>query len=69
MSHHDQTTRREAILTQTAVEGATTRAQYRWNTGEISLIAVPSNFFFRPSDAVRPSVYRQSDVASHAKVD
>lgn len=65
----EQTTRREAVLTQTAVEGTVTRAQYRWNTGEISQISVPANFCFDPAMAIRPGVYRQSEVASREQLD
>lgn len=64
MEPHDQTTRREATLTHTTVEDDVTRAHYRWNTGEISQISVPANFFFRLSGAVEASHYTQSPVAT-----
>lgn len=67
MRHNDHTTRREAILTQACPEGTGVRAQYRWNTGEISQISVPANFSFDPSAAVRPKAYAQSAIASGAK--
>lgn len=69
MMHQDQTTKREAILTETVVEGHSTRALYRWNTGEISQISVPVNFFFDPSKAIRPRTYSQSAVATQTQVD
>lgn len=64
MEASDFTTRREAILTQTTHDGDTVRGHYRWNTGEISQISVPPNFFFDPSNAIRPSSYAQSSVAT-----
>ena len=69
MPLNDQTTKREAILTQTFHEGDTIRAQYRWNTGEISQISVPPNFCFDPTAAVRPKSYGRSALASHTNVD
>ena len=69
MMHQDQTTKREAILTETVVEGQTTRGLYRWNTGEFSQISVPENFFFDPSRAIRPRTYSQSPVATQAQVE
>ncbi|QIR86635.1 MULTISPECIES: hypothetical protein [Paracoccus] len=69
MMHQDQTTKREAVLTKTVVEGQTTRALYRWNTGEFSQISVPENFFFDPSRAIRPRTYSQSPVATQAQVE
>lgn len=65
--HQDHTTKREAILTETVVEGRTTRALYRWNTGEFSQISVPDNFFFDPSRAIRPQTYSQSPVATRSR--
>lgn len=65
MTHGDYTTRREAILTHSSREGAIVRAQYRWNTGEISQISVPENFKFDPAVAIRPKAYTQSGIASH----
>ena len=67
MMHQDHTTKREAILTETVVEGRTTRALYRWNTGEFSQISVPENFFFDPSRAIRPQTYSQSPVATRSR--
>jgi hypothetical protein len=69
MGDLDHTTKREAVLTQTSHEGSTTRAQYRWNTGELSQITVPSNFFFDPRSAVRPKVGGERVIASEDKVD
>ena len=68
MMHQDQTTKREAVVTETVVEGQTTRALYRWNTGEFSQISVPENFF-DPSRAIRPRTYSQSPVATQAQVE
>ena len=69
MKHGDHTTRREATLTQTLLEGAAVRAVYRWNTGEISQISVPANFRFDPAVAVRPRIYPQPGIALQEKVD
>lgn len=69
MMQQDQTIKREAFLTKTVVEGQTTRALYRWNTGEFSQISVPENFFFDPSKAIRPQTYSQSPVATQAEVE
>ncbi len=67
MMHQDHTTKREAILMETVVDGRTTRALYRWNTGEFSQISVPDNFFFDPSRAIRPQTYSQSPVATRTQ--